>query len=53
MGEDATLQVVVKLTLHTRRQACGSGSGIERGETGFKMFRNDFIEDRTARTRGS
>jgi hypothetical protein len=49
MGENAALQIIVKLTLHIRRQACGIGIGIERGEKGFKMFCNHFIEDRVAR----
>ena len=39
MGQDAALQIVVKLTLHISGQAFGSGIGIERGEKGFKMFR--------------
>jgi hypothetical protein len=44
MSKDATLQVVVKLTLHIRRQACGGGIGSERGEKGLKMFCDNFIE---------
>src|ERR1700746_3611264 len=46
MGETAALTIVVKLTLHISRQACGIGIGIERGEKGFKMCRDHFIEDR-------
>jgi hypothetical protein len=48
MGQDATLQVVVKLMLHISRQACGSGIGIEQDKKGFKMYRNYFTEDHTA-----
>ena len=49
MGEDATLQIVVKLALHIGGQAFGIGIGGERGEKGLEMFRDHFIEHRTAR----
>jgi hypothetical protein len=41
-----TLQIVVKLALHIGRQAFGIGIGVERGEKGFEMFRDHFIEHR-------
>ena len=49
MGEDATLQIVVKFTLHIGGQAFGIGIGLERGEKGFKMCRDHFIEYCAAR----
>src|SRR5712691_13333217 len=49
MGENAALQIVVKLALHIGRQAFGIGIGVERGKKGFEMFRDHFIEHRAAR----
>jgi hypothetical protein len=37
VSQDATLQIVVKLMLHIRGQACGSGVSVERGEKGLQM----------------
>src|SRR5919109_1992248 len=49
MGENAALHIVVKLTSYIRRQACGIGVGVERGEKGLEMVRDHFIEHRVAR----
>src|SRR5712691_2717770 len=46
MGENAALQIVVKLALHIGRQAFGIGISVERGEKGFEMVRDHFIEHR-------
>ena len=48
MGEDAALQIVVKLALHIGGQACGIGIGMARGEKGLQVLRNHFIEHRIA-----
>ena len=49
VGEDATLELVVKLALHIRRQAFGIGVVVEREEKRLQVFRNHVVENRAAR----
>ncbi len=40
--------LVIKCTLHIRRQAGGPGVGIERGEKGLQVLRDHVVEHRAA-----
>ena len=44
MGEDATLQIVVKFALHIVGQAFGIGVVVERGKKRLQMCRNHVVE---------
>jgi hypothetical protein len=46
VGQDATLQIGVKLLLHVRRQAFGGGIGREGGQKGLQVLSDDLVEDR-------
>src|SRR5262252_1837619 len=46
--QNATLQVVIKFTFHIRRQACGIGISLARGEEGLQVLRNYVVEHRAA-----
>jgi hypothetical protein len=52
MGEDATLQIVVKLALHISRQAFGSGIGIEEACKEVPSPAIERLEQRGGRARG-
>jgi hypothetical protein len=49
MGENATLQIGRKFALDIGWQACGVGIGVERGEKGLQMVRDDLLEHGGAR----
>ena len=45
MGEDATLQIVVKFALHIGGQAFGARIGCKVGQKGLEMGGDDLVED--------
>ena len=52
MGQDATLEVVVKFALYIVGQAFGIGIVVERGEKSLQVFCNHFVEHRAAGSPG-
>ena len=52
MGENSTLQIVIKFALHIGGQAFGTGVVVERGEKGLSVFRDHFVEHCAARITG-
>ncbi len=52
MGQDATLEVIVKLALHIGGQAFGIGVVVERGKKGLQVFRDHVVEHGATRVTG-
>ena len=51
-GQDATLEILVKLALHVVGQAFGVGIVVKRGEKGLQVFRDHVVEHGAARIAG-